>query len=308
MTLRKLTTKLELETSKFVDGVEQSKRKTIELSNTTSQSVDAIKEQYSKLGRVSKTYENKLGTQEAAARKMRNEMNRAERAMQRLGHEYDYAAKMAGKSSNEQEILKAQMKLGAGATDEQRAAIAKLVSHSQKMQAVANANATAKAEEEARMAALRAETERTEKAFNQLSQEYQQANQLIGKSAQDQEVLKAQMKLGANATDEQRQAITRLVQKNQQLTAQANKKSQAQADEIAKSRAAAQANAKVEKTIENLAHEYAYAQKMMSATADEQEVLRAQMLLGTGATDKQRERVAQLVRENQNLTKSSGNN
>ena len=70
--------------------------------------------------------------------------------------------------------------------------------------------------------ALVAQMERTNSAVKSLTEQYNHQAAMIGKTAQEQEVLNAVHRLGANATAEQRQQITQLVQNYQRLRDGAN--------------------------------------------------------------------------------------
>ena len=70
--------------------------------------------------------------------------------------------------------------------------------------------------------ALVAQMERTNSAVKSLTEQYNHQAAMIGKTAQEQEVLNAVYKLGANATTEQKQQITQLVQNYQRLRDGAN--------------------------------------------------------------------------------------
>ena len=70
--------------------------------------------------------------------------------------------------------------------------------------------------------ALVAQMERTNSKVKDLTEQYNHQASMIGKTAQEQEVLNAVYKLGANATEAQKQQITQLVQNYQRLRDGAN--------------------------------------------------------------------------------------
>lgn len=70
--------------------------------------------------------------------------------------------------------------------------------------------------------ALVAQMERSAAKTKELTSLYEHQAAMLGKTAQEQEVLNAVYKLGANATEEQKQQVTQLVQNYQQLRDGAN--------------------------------------------------------------------------------------
>lgn len=78
-------------------------------------------------------------------------------------------------------------------------------------------NVQSKQELTAEARALVSQMERTNARVKEMTSLYQHQASMIGKTAQEQEVLNAVYKLGANATQEQQQQVTRLVQDYQRL-------------------------------------------------------------------------------------------
>ena len=67
------------------------------------------------------------------------------------------------------------------------------------------------------------ETSRTEKAVDRLTREYQSMTAGLGKGADEQQILNAQMRLGANATQVQKDSVRQLVSNYQKLRNETNK-------------------------------------------------------------------------------------
>lgn len=78
-------------------------------------------------------------------------------------------------------------------------------------------NVQSKQELTAEARALVSQMERTNARVKEMTSLYQHQASMIGKTAQEQEVLNAVYKLGANATQEQKQQVTQLVQNYQTL-------------------------------------------------------------------------------------------
>lgn len=78
-------------------------------------------------------------------------------------------------------------------------------------------NVRSKQELTAEARALVSQIERTNSKVKELTSLYEHQSSMIGKTAQEQEVLNAVYKLGANATQEQKQQVTQLVQNYQLL-------------------------------------------------------------------------------------------
>ena len=78
-------------------------------------------------------------------------------------------------------------------------------------------NVQSKQELTAEARALVSQMERTNARVKEMTSLYQHQASMIGKTAQEQEVLNAVYKLGANATQEQKQQVTQLVQNYQML-------------------------------------------------------------------------------------------
>lgn len=83
-------------------------------------------------------------------------------------------------------------------------------------------NVQSKQELTAEARALVSQMERTNARVKEMTSLYQHQASMIGKTAQEQEVLNAVYKLGANATQEQKQQVTQLVQNYQLLRDGAN--------------------------------------------------------------------------------------
>lgn len=84
-------------------------------------------------------------------------------------------------------------------------------------------NVQSKQELTAEARALVSQMERTNARVKEMTSLYQHQASMIGKTAQEQEVLNAVYKLGANATQEQKQQVTQLVQNYQLLRDGSNK-------------------------------------------------------------------------------------
>ena len=78
-------------------------------------------------------------------------------------------------------------------------------------------NVQSKQELTAEARALVSQMERTNARVKEMTSLYQHQASMIGKTAQEQEILNAVYKLGANATEAQKQQVTHLVQNYQTL-------------------------------------------------------------------------------------------
>ena len=76
-------------------------------------------------------------------------------------------------------------------------------------------NVRSKQELTAEARALVSQIERTNSKVKELTSLYEHQSSMIGKTAQEQEVLNAVYRLGANATEAQKQQVTQLVQNYQ---------------------------------------------------------------------------------------------
>ena len=83
-------------------------------------------------------------------------------------------------------------------------------------------NVQSKQELTAEARALVSQIERTNSKVKELTSLYEHQSSMIGKTAQEQEVLNAVYRLGANATEAQKQQVTQLVQNYQTLRDKSN--------------------------------------------------------------------------------------
>lgn len=127
-----------------------------------------------------------------------------------LSSSYARQAEMVGKTANEQERLNAVAKLGANATQAQIDQVNRSVLAYQQLR-------DAQEQKIQKDNVVAAESARLEKTMSQLNEQYSRQAMLIGKTASEQEVLNAVHRLGANATQAQKDQITTLVQNYQRL-------------------------------------------------------------------------------------------
>tara|TARA_R110002049_G_scaffold81910_3_gene208310 strand:+ start:3838 stop:6774 length:2937 start_codon:yes stop_codon:yes gene_type:complete len=189
---------------------------------------------------IGEKYNTKVSTAVDQTNTVKNEIksaareaSRSEKAYSQLSREYTHLANTSSLVGRELQIANAQYKLGAKATDEQKRKIGELVGanydaiQSKKLASkeqerynktleVFAQDSAAKAElqskklaDKNRRTALSAR--QSEKAFAQLSREYTHLASRTGKTADEQEVLNAQYRLGASATKAQKDQAAALV-------------------------------------------------------------------------------------------------
>lgn len=129
---------------------------------------------------------------------------------------------------------------------------------------------------------------------------------LIGKSEAQQAALNAQFKLGASATDEQRQALGELASKLatvQQEEAQVNAESE---ERIRNEKLLVAQQEKETKKNETLINQYSRMNQLMTEYNGDLKKVNAVMQLGSNATKKQVEQLSNLIDANRKLTTTQG--
>lgn len=133
-----------------------------------------------------------------------------------LSSSYARQAEMVGKTANEQERLNAVAKLGVNATDAQIDQVNRSVVAYQQLR-------DAQEQKIQKDNAIAADSARLEKTMGQLNEQYFRQAMLLTKTANEQEILNAVQRLGANANQAQKDQVFTLVQNYQRLRDAADK-------------------------------------------------------------------------------------
>lgn len=222
------------------------------------------------------------------------EIERTAKTVAALTRNYEHQTSLIGKTAQQQAALNAVYALGASATDEQKTKVMELATALQRIQEEEAEIARASAERIANDAKIDKQMQQATQRYQELSGELQRYISLIDKSADEQEIANNVAKLGANATDEQRNKVAQLT--TNLVTLRNAQKAKGDAERIA--------NAESEKTKVNLTRvtqQYQFLSSIVGKTADEVEQLKAANELGSNATEAQRQQVMKSVQEYQKL-------
>lgn len=274
--------KMEVENASGVKKIQEFRRAVTDVDATVEMLNDTLGDN------VTVTAAKVQGDKEALAqaRLLVTQQERQRRRYEQLNSDIQNQLNLVGKSSIEQAKLNAVQRLGADATEEQRQKVSDLAEALARQQQI-----------QSDQKAISDQQSRAEEYNRNLQHQIS----LVGKNSVEQAKLNAVYKLGANATEEQRQKTADLARTLAMAQEREQSIEQAKKDRIATEKRLQAETDKQSKKTEEVIAQYQRLNRTIEEYGTDLETVNAITRLGSNATDEQRREVAQLVQQYQQL-------